>query len=72
MVNLEDIRLGSVVVFRGESDREGDINRGVVNGTVCAMGDGTYWVPVWIASLANGQEGMCMVICSKNIVEIRK
>lgn len=72
MVNLEDIRLGSVVVFRGESDREGDINRGVVNGTVCATGDGTYWVPVWVASLANGKEEQCMVICSKNIVEIRK
>ena len=72
MVKIEEMRLGRVIKFRGFADREGDINTGLVNGTSYQLdGPEVFYVPVYVSKLADGGADKCMIICSKNIVEVR-
>ena len=55
--------------FRGFSDREGDINTGLINGTAYAL-EATFYVPVVVQKLTDGTEDKQMIICSDNIVGV--
>jgi hypothetical protein len=70
VIKIEDMRLGRKVKFRGSPDKEGDINTGLINGTSYVLEDDYFYVPVWVAKLANGRTDQCMVICSDNIVGV--
>ena len=70
MVRFEDMRVGRTIKFRGFSDREGDINRGTINGTAYILDNEFFYVPVVVDKLIDGTENKQMIICSKNIVEV--
>ena len=70
MIRIEDMRIGRIVKFRGFSDREGDINTGLINGTAYQL-ETMFYVPVYVSKLADGGNGRDMIICSRNIVEVR-
>jgi hypothetical protein len=71
VIRIEDMRLGRVVKFRGFSDREGDINTGLINGTSYQLEDEFFYVPVYVSKLADGGTDKCMIIASSNIVGVR-